>query len=216
MGFSDGDFILPPLNTVEHVVDCDRPFNGELFVKHAVTMNDQREERRITLQSRCEKVAGLVENKDRSLVWCHLNAEGDALEKLIPESKQIKGSSSDEEKEETFLAFQRGELRRLITKPKIGAFGLNFQNCSHMTFFPSHSFEQYYQGVRRCWRFGQKNPVTVDIITTEGELGVLKNLQRKAEAATKMFSKLVEYINDELKIERKETETAKVEAPSWM
>ncbi|KKN68559.1 hypothetical protein LCGC14_0449890 [marine sediment metagenome] len=216
MGFDDDGFILPPLETNEHIVKCDRPFNGEMFVKHAVTMQEQREERKITLKARCEKITELVKGKKQSLIWCHLNTEGDYLEKIIPDSKQIKGASPDEVKEETFLAFQKGELKRLITKPKIGAFGLNFQNCSHVTFFPSHSFEQYYQGVRRCWRYGQKNKVVVDIITTEGELGVLKNLQRKAAAAENMFKMIVKYINDELKIERKITDTMKAEVPAWM
>ena len=216
MGYDDNGFILPQLITKETIVKCKRPFNGELFVKHAITLPEQREERKITLIPRCEKIAELVESKERSLIWCHLNDEGDYLEKIIPDSIQIKGATPDNIKEETFLAFQKGELKRLITKPKIGGFGLNFQNCSHVTFFPSHSFEQYYQGVRRCWRFGQKNPVVVDIVTTEGELGVLKNLQRKAEAASKMFEKLVEYINNELKIDRKTTDLTTLEAPEWM
>ena len=82
-------------------------------------------------------------------------------------------------------------MRVLVTKPSIAGWGLNFQHCAHVTFFPSHSFEQYYQGVRRCWRFGQTNPVTVDVVTTEGERRVLDNLQRKAAAADRMFNKLV-------------------------
>ena len=104
----------------------------------------------------------------------------------------------------------------LITKPKIGAWGLNFQHCSHVTFFPSHSFEQYYQGVRRCWRFGQKNPVKVDIVTTEGELDVLKNLQRKAHAADKMFSRLVEHMNQSIAIERGTKHIQPEQVPSWL
>jgi hypothetical protein len=94
---------------------------------------------------------------------------------------QVSGEDSDDAKEEKFLAFARGEIRVLVTKPKIGAWGLNFQHCAHVTFFPSHSFEQYYQGVRRCWRFGQTRPVRVDVVTTEGERGVMENLQRKAQ-----------------------------------
>jgi len=216
MGYKDDNFKLPPLKTNEYIVNCDRPFDGELFVKHATTLQDQRKERKITLPARCEKVADLVENHETSLIWCHLNAEGDYLEKIIPGAKQIKGSTPDEEKEQLFLDFQNGKLKRLITKPKIGAFGLNFQNCSHMTFFPSHSFEQYYQGVRRCWRYGQQNPVTVDIITTEGETGVLKNLQRKAIAADIMFENLVKFMNNEFKIERSISNTEKLEVAQWM
>ena len=100
------------------------------------------------------------------------------------------------------MAFASGQLRVLVTKPKIGAWGLNFQQCNHVTSFPSHSFEQYYQGVRRCWRFGQKNSVHVDIITTEGEKSVLQNLQRKSKAADKMFADLVRYMNDAQSMDR--------------
>jgi SNF2 family DNA or RNA helicase len=135
---------------------------------------------------------------------------------MIPGSKQVSGKDSDESKEEKFADFSSGQLRVLITKPKIGGFGLNWQHCHRMTFFPSHSFEQYYQAVRRCWRFGQKSPVIVDIITTEGELGVLENLRRKAEAADKMFTILVEEMNNELAIRRSNPFTKKAKAPSWL
>ena len=114
------------------------------------------------------------------------------------------------------LAFVDGKARVLITKPKIGAWGLNFQHCAHVTIFPSHSFEQYYQGIRRCWRFGQKRPVHVDIITTEGERGVLKNLQRKATAADRMFSRLVESMNDALAISKEAAFTKTTQVPTWL
>jgi hypothetical protein len=104
----------------------------------------------------------------------------------------------------------------LVTKPKIGAWGLNFQHCNHVTFFPSHSFEQYYQAVRRCWRFGQTRPVRVDVITTEGERGVMRNLQRKAEQADAMFSRLVAEMNAALAIERAGRSTEKMGVPPWL
>jgi SNF2 family DNA or RNA helicase len=104
----------------------------------------------------------------------------------------------------------------LVTKPKIGAWGLNFQHCNHVTFFPSHSFEQYYQSVRRCWRFGQKRPVTVDIVTTEGERGVLKNLQRKATQADAMFSRLVEEMSRAVAIDRASNMNTRMELPTWL
>lgn len=216
MGFDDNGFILPPLNINEIICEHNETFYGELFVKTARTLSEQREERRLTLKLRCEKVAEKVAEHDCSLVWCQMNEEGDLLEKIIPESKQISGSDSDEYKEKTFLDFVNGDLKVLITKPKIGAFGLNFQHCSHITFFPSHSFEQYYQGIRRCWRYGQKNPVYVDIITTTGEIGVLANLQRKADAADKMFSKLVKYMNNEINIKRTNIKNNEMELPEWI
>lgn len=216
LGFSDDKFVLPPLREIETVVPCSRPLAGKLFVEPARSLKEQREERRATLPQRCETVAEKVNSNSIALVWCHLNDEGDLLEKLIPDAKQIKGSMSDDQKEETFIAFANNEIRVLVTKPKIGAFGLNWQHCHHMTFFPSHSYEQYYQGVRRCWRFGQTNPVTVDIITTEGEFAVLKNLQRKSNQADKMFDSLVAFMNDALSIKETVNHTKRTEAPAWL
>jgi len=215
MGFDDDGFILPPLIINETIVKASRSFKGGFFVLPAKTLDDQRKERRATINERCEEAANKLNGNFQGVSWCHLNDEADLLEKMIPDSKQVSGSDSDEKKEETFLAFVNGDLRVLITKPRIGGFGLNWQHCSHMTFFPSHSFEQWYQGIRRCWRFGQKNPVTVDIITTEGEVGVLKNLQRKAEAADKMFTQLVNEMNNELKVQQLEEYKIKTEAPEW-
>lgn len=218
LGFDDGRFILPPLEEQEHVVHANSLAEGMLFALPAVGLKEQREERRRTIKERCEKVAALVgdSKSEQALVWCHLNEEGDTLEREIPDCVQVSGADSDDAKEEAFLAFARGELRVLVTKPKIGAWGLNFQRCHHVTFFPSHSFEQYYQGVRRCWRFGQEKPVLVDIVTTEGERGVMANLQRKAQAADRMFSNLVKQMNDVLTIENTNTLTKMEEVPAWL
>jgi len=149
-------------------------------------------------------------------VWCHLNDEGDLLERLITDARQVSGRQSDEEKEELFLAFASGELRKLVTKPKIGAWGLNFQRCAHVTAFPSHSYEQHYQGVRRCWRFGQTRPVRVDVVTTEGDRGVLANMRRKAAQADRMFSRLIEEMNRAQSIARTRTFTRAEVMPSWL
>jgi hypothetical protein len=186
MGFDDGSFVLPELQTVEHVVESRTKRDGFLFDLPAMTLEDQREERRRTLPERCEKVAALVANSGQPAVcWCHLNDEGDLIERLIPGCKQVSGANSDEEKEEILQAFADGQVRVLATKPVLAGFGLNWQHCAHETFFPSHSFEQWYQAVRRCWRFGQTKPVRVDVVTSEGEAGVLANLQRKSVAAEK-------------------------------
>lgn len=216
LGFDDTRFTLPPLEECEHLIESQQTRDGMLFNLPAVGLKEQREERRLTVNERCETVAKLVDTKAPALVWCHLNDEGDLLERLIPDAQQVSGKDSDEAKEEKFLAFSRGELRVLVTKPKIGALGLNFQHCSHITFFPSHSFEQYYQGVRRCWRFGQTKPVRVDIVTTEGERGVLKNLQRKAIAADRMFSSLVEHMNESVRVDRSIKFTKREEVPAWL
>ena len=217
LGFDDGAFILPPLTEREHLVEARTLPEGMLFAMPAAGLKEQRDERRRTIQERCERVAELVNLTGQpALVWCHLNEEGDLLEDLIPDSIQVAGSDSDTVKEDRMLAFADGKARVLVTKPKIGALGLNFQHCAHVTFFPSHSFEQYYQGVRRCWRFGQGRPVHVDIITTEGERGVLANLQRKAGQADKMFSNLVAEMNTALAIDRASNLTKTEEIPEWL
>lgn len=217
LGFDDTRFILPPLVEREHLVDVSEVAEGMLFALPAVGLKEQRQERRRSLQERCERVAELVNHTGQpALVWCHLNDESEALESLIPDAQQVTGSMSDDDKESRLLAFAAGDIRVLVTKPSIGAWGLNYQHCNHVTFFPSHSFEQYYQGVRRCWRFGQKRPVTVDIVTTEGERGVLANLQRKSEQAERMFSNLVAEMNAAIAIDRASKFTTQMEVPSWL
>lgn len=138
------------------------------------------------------------------------------MESLIPDSVQVSGADSDDEKEGKLMGFVRGDYKKLITKAKIGALGLNFQHCAHMTTFPTNSYEQHYQMVRRCWRFGQKNPVKVDIITTEGGLGVLANMKRKAAQANEMFSKLVAEMNNAKGFRHNITKQPTPALPSWI
>ena len=216
LGYDDGAFELPPLIEQQHVVASRTVPPGMLFAIEAISLEEQRAERRRTIDERCERVAELVTHDRPALVWCHLNDEGDKLERLIPGAVQVSGSESDDAKEEKLIAFASGEARVLVTKPRIAGWGLNFQHCNHVTFFPSHSYEQYYQGVRRCWRFGQERPVTVDIVTTEGESRVLDNLQRKAIAADQMFSRLVAAMDDSLHIQRDDGYVKREELPSWL
>jgi len=216
LGFDDDRFILPPLESHEHVIEARTRRRGFLFDLPAISLQDQREERRRTLHERCEKVASLVADTGKpALAWCHLNPEGDHLERIIPGAIQVSGKDCDEAKEEKLLAFISGQIRVLVSKPVVFGFGLNLQHCAHETFFPSHSFEQYYQAVRRCWRFGQTQTVRIDMVTSEGEQGVMANLQRKAEAADVMFSKLVELMNAELRIERSNIYQTSEEIPVW-
>ena len=217
LGFDDSAFILPALHEVEHLVEAETLAEGMLFALPAVGMKEQRDERRRTVAERCDMTASLVNNTGRpAIVWCHLNDEGNELAKRIHDAVQVSGSDTDDAKEDRLTAFAQGRARVLITKPKIGAWGLNFQHCNHVTFFPSHSFEQYYQAVRRCWRFGQKRPVRVDIITTEGERGVMRNLQRKAEQADEMFSRMVTEMNSAMHIARADNMNKRIEVPSWL
>lgn len=215
LGFDDTGFILPPLTTRQHVVQSTLPSVG-FGLKKARTLDEQRAERRSTIKQRCEKVAEMVSKKRCSVIWCHLNPEGDLLERLIPDAVQISGADKDERKEEVFNAFARGDISYLITKPKIAGFGMNWQHCAHMTFFPSHSFESFYQAVRRCWRFGQKNPVEVDIVTSEAESLVMSNMQRKERQANEMFSHMIEEMN-EFQLERKVVDTSEaITYPRWL
>lgn len=215
LGFDDGRFILPPLETHITTVQASRPLDGKLFVTPAVTLEEQRAERRATITERCEAVAQMACTDQPFVGWCHLNDEADMLARLIPGAKQVSGAHSDDEKEELFEAFRTGQLRALITKPRIGAFGLNWQHCAHMSVFPSHSYEQFYQAVRRCWRFGQTRPVRVDVVTTAGEADVLGNLQRKSDAADAMFTAMVEHMRNAQAITRAAYHGQRPSIPSW-
>jgi len=217
IGFPDDDYQLPQLVTSEHVVHARTPNPEFLFDMPAIGLAEQRAERRRTIEERCEMAAGMINATDQPAVaWCHLNDEGRMLEKLIPGSVEVSGNHSDEFKEEAFEAFASGKVRVLVSKPVIAGFGLNWQHCAHQTFFPSHSFEQWYQAIRRCWRFGQKRNVHVDVISSEGEAGVLANLNRKAHQAEQMFAKLVELINNELRIEKQNKFTETQSLPNWL
>lgn len=217
LGFSDNTFQLPPLETTEYSVK-NPYYKFGFFPLPAVSLEEQRKERKQTIDIRCEKVAELVKQSKAKhhVSWCHLNSEGDLLAKLLPDSVQVSGSDSDDKKEEAFTAFTQGKIKTLITKPKIGCFGLNWQHCSHMTFFPSHSFEQYYQAVRRSWRFGQKETVKIDVVTSDREQGVLKNLQRKSKAAEEMFSRLVSEMNRSMVVNSEAYGTDKARKPKWL
>jgi hypothetical protein len=216
LGFDDAEFTLPPLNVRQHMVKSSFRPDGFLFEVAATTLPEQRQEQKATIVERCEKVAELVRHDQPAMVWCHLDAEADMLEQLIPDAVQISGKHRDEVKEERFSGFTDGSIRVLVTKPKIGAWGLNFQHCNHVAYFPSHSFEQYYQAVRRCWRFGQTRPVTVDIVHTEGQSKILENLQGKADKAESMFANLVAEMNDAIAIGSKNERTNLIEVPKWL
>ncbi len=217
MGFDDNGFVLPELRMNEHTVKARTLPDGWLFDVPAVGLQEQRAERRRTVRERCEMAADLVAGTGRPAVcWCHLNDEGDLLEKLIPGAVQVAGKDDDDRKEEAFRAFADGEVRVIVTKPTIAGFGVNWQHCAHQTFFPSHSFEQWYQAIRRSWRFGQKSPVTIDVITTEGEKNVLDNLRRKQDAAAGMVDNLVRMMNDALSIKVPPYGTEQERRPAWL
>ncbi len=215
-GHPDDGFVLPPLEHRQHVVQARTQREDTLFDLPANGIREEREESRRTIEERCEMAAYLLRDADTAVAWCQLNREGDLLTRLIDGAVQISGSDDPDRKEETLVAFGRGDIRVLVTKPVIGAWGLNWQHCNRMSFFPSHSYEQYYQAVRRSWRFGQQRPVLVDLVTTEGGANALRNLERKADQASRMFDALVRHMQDALSIRRDTDYHQGVEAPAWL
>jgi len=196
IGFDNGNFILPSLDMVQHTVNS-KTLPGKLFVTEAKTLDDQRSERKDTAQERCQVTADIANNTNNPfLAWCSFNYEADLLHKLIPGSVNVQGSDKDTVKEQKLMDFSKGNTRVMITKPSIAGFGLNWQHCADMSFFPSHSHEQFYQSVRRCWRFGQSKDVTCNIITSEAESAVLDNMRRKEKQAEELFNGIISGMHD--------------------
>lgn len=215
LGFDDGRFLLPDLVTREHIVEASRPADGTLFDVPAHGLREEREEARRTLTERCEAAATALDDAEYAVAWCQLNDESATLTRLIPGAVEVSGADRPESKEEKLTAFSEGQIRVLVTKPIIGAWGLNWQHANRMTYFPSHSYEQYYQAVRRMWRFGQQRDVVIDVVATEGGRNVLANLNRKAEQADAMFSALVAHMNDALGVTGHNYDE-KVQVPLWL
>jgi hypothetical protein len=216
LGFPDDGFTLPPLEVRRHLVQARTAKEGTLFDVPAMGLPEEREEARRTLTERCEKAAELLGGASPGIAWCHLNDEGSLLAKIIGGAVEVAGSDPVEAKEERLAAFARGEIRVLVTKPKIASWGLNYQNCHQMTYFTDHSFEAMYQAVRRCWRFGQRHPVTVDVVTTPGGERVLANLERKAEQAERMFASLTAHMRDAQSVARDQEYARAGVLPPWL
>ena len=217
LGFDGSRFVLPELREIETIVQSAKLRSGFLFALPAKDMQEEREERRRTIKERVEYAAHIASKVDGPCVlWCELNAEGKALREAIPGSVEISGSCSDDEKEEALIGFSCGDIDRLITKPKIGAWGLNWQHCSDVVIFPSHSFEQYYQAVRRCWRFGQVNPVNVSLVISEGEAGIVRNLRRKQAQVNRMFESLCCHMRDAMHLATTDFFPETERVPQWL
>lgn len=215
LGYPDDGFALPPLRYRRRVIQARTVRDGLLFDLPAQGLQEEREELRRTVAERCEQAASALDDAECGIAWCHLNAEGDLLANLIDGAVQVAGSEQVEAKEEKLAAFARGEIRVLVTKPSIAAWGLNWQHCHRMTYFPTNSYEAFYQAVRRCWRFGQAEPVTVDVVSTEGGAATLANLERKAAQADRMFDALTAHMRDALSMRRTAIYDRDVEVPAW-
>lgn len=220
LGYEDGDFLLPPLRSHDVIVGSQEyALSQNVLFAHAATLNEQRQLRRSTLQERVKKAAELASINEPVLVWCELNDESTMLRESISDSQEVRGSDDLDKKVETLNAFSSGQLRCLVTKPTIAGFGMNWQHCSKIIFVgASHSFEQTYQAIRRCWRFGQKKPVDVWFIRADADAPISSNFRRKAENHENMIRNMSKYVNEGY-ANRRWTEIqkeGKVEVPSWL
>jgi len=193
LGYDDGDFVLPSLSIIDVTTEHQQAMSGFLFAMPASTLQERQQARRESISDRVDACARLVnESKEQWLVWCNLNSESAALCKAIPDAIEVTGSDSTEHKEDAMLGFQDGKYRVLVSKSSICGFGMNFQNCHNTAFVGlSDSYEQFYQAVRRCWRFGQKHPVSAFVITSSIEGAVVENIKRKEAQSIQMFEELV-------------------------
>lgn len=195
--FDDTGYNLPALNKVIHLTDGKlEPKEGELIVAPAIDLSTQRQAKRLSLEDRCQLAAAIAEEtKEQYLIFCTLNDESSLIHKLIFDSVEVTGSDSPEFKEDSFLKFASGDIRVLISKPRICGYGMNFQSCRNVIFAGiDHSWEQYYQAVRRVWRFGQKREVNCHTILSEHEYPILQNLDHKQKQADEMIGQLVKCV----------------------
>lgn len=198
LGFSNDRYNLPELHINRHIVENQEMFdiNGQItmFTPIAKSMTEVRLEQKQTEEKRCEKAISLANGKT-SVYWCNTNNESAILKSSDSKAVEIIGSQSIDKKEEILLAFANGEIERLITKAKMTSMGLNWQHCNHSVFFPTWSYEQYYQAIRRFWRFGQKNDVTIDMVISDGQTRVLEALEQKTQKAIQLHKNLTENVN---------------------
>jgi len=198
LGFSNERYNLPELIVNKHIVTNDSQISvdGQLQMFNIVAknFNEIRYEQKQTEEKRCQKAIELAQGKT-SVYWCNTNNESSILKHSDSKAVEIIGSQSIDKKEEILLAFANGEIERLITKAKMTSMGLNWQHCNHSVFFPTWSYEQYYQAIRRFWRFGQKNDVVIDMVISDGQTRVLEALEQKTQKAIQLHKNLTENVN---------------------
>lgn len=208
LGFADERYILPELHEIQTVIRNENPLtiDGQmaLFALPAVGFKEIKQEAKVTIQQRCEMAVYKASKHETSVYWCNLNDEADTLLSLDQNAVEVRGNMDIDKKEDILLNFADGNIKKLVTKTSITAFGLNWQHCNHTTYFPTYSYEQYYQAVRRFWRFGQKNPVYVDLILSDGQDKIMESLLVKKDKAINMFEKLAAQTNKDFTIKQKE------------
>ena len=207
IGFSNDRYKLPELIVNKHVIKnqsmIDTSGQVQIFTPIAKSFAEVRYEQKQTEEIRCKKAVELAEG-NTSVYWCNTNNESSLLKSMDRDAVEIIGSQSMERKEEILLSFSRGEIKRIITKAKMTSFGLNWQHCNHSVFFPTYSYEQYYQAVRRFWRFGQTKDVTIDVVVSDGQTRVLAALQQKTDKAIELYKNLTENVNRQFTITQRE------------
>jgi superfamily II DNA or RNA helicase len=198
LGFSNDRYVLPELIINKHIVEnkSQIAIDGQIQMFNIVAknFNEIRYEQKNTELERCEKAIELAQGKT-SVYWCNTNNESKLLREMDSNAVEIIGSQSIEKKEEILLAFANGEIERLITKAKMTSMGLNWQHCNHSVFFPTFSYEQYYQAIRRFWRFGQTKDVTIDMVISDGQTRVVEALQQKTQKAIQLHENLTQNVN---------------------
>ncbi len=206
LGFSDEGYDLPALHTNRYMVHNTNQWcidgQSSLFAMPAKTMTEVREEQKLTVDERCQKAVELAHGKT-SVYWCNLNEEGDLLADMDKGAVQIKGGMSIDQKEELLVAFAEGEIDRLVTKARMTSMGLNWQHCNHTVYFPTWSYEQFYQSIRRFWRFGQTSEVTCDMVISDGQERVIEALEQKTRKAIELYDNLVANANRSFEFETK-------------
>jgi len=198
IGFSNDRYILPELKTITHTVKNQSMVtsNGQIlmFTPTAKTMTEVKFEQKQTIKARCERAVDLAGGKT-SVYWCNFNEESSLLSELDRDAIEIRGSMDIDKKEDILINFANGNIERIITKAKMTGMGLNWQHCNHSVFFPTWSYEQYYQSIRRFWRFGQTKPVTIDLVISDGQSRVISSLQQKTEKSITLYENLVMNVN---------------------
>lgn len=224
LGYDSTGYELPPLNIIEHIVESE-PDEGSFIATRAETLAERREARKASMFDRIDMARELTEQGGQWLVWCDYNSESETLHKCIANSVEVVGSDSPEYKAETAVDFADGKIDVLVSKPAIYGYGMNFQNIHQMIFCGiSDSYEAFYQAVRRCWRYGQNDPVDVHIITSQKELNVLDNIKRKQAQMDQMQNNMVALMHDVTMSEIKHTTrivdeykpTQKMEVLGWI
>ncbi len=212
LGFNGNQFNLPDIHYHSHVIETEA--QQALFVEPALSLLDRNRARKESIEDRCKVAAEIANNLDNAVIWCHLNAESELLKTLIDDSVEVRGSDTDDHKSNSLLGFAAGEIKKLISKPKIAGFGMNFQTSNNCIFVGlSDSWESFYQAIRRQWRYGQNQPVNVYIVSADTEGAVVENIRRKDSQHKQLMAEMMDHMKE---LTRKSVFAATVEKTDYL